>query len=79
MARGELVDVLGSGAQGKAKLLDFEIHQMIASLLAVATHVDSTAAAASQRSTPQKQPKKAMKAMSSMKADKQKKRKKTKK
>jgi len=56
----ELVELLRGGANGKAALLDAEIHTMLASLLAVATHVDSTAAAAAAKAAAQpKAPKKA--------------------
>ena len=54
----ELVELLRGGADGKAALLDAEIQTMLASLLAVATHVDSTAAAAKAAAQP-KAPRKA--------------------
>merc|ERR1711998_606556 len=35
---------LGAGADGKACLIDAQIHQLVAAMLAVATHADSTLA-----------------------------------
>jgi len=54
----DLMQELSTGAGGKGVLLDAPIHTMIATLLAVTTHADSTTlAAASAAAQPAKQPK----------------------
>lgn len=50
----ELLEALRSGADGKACLLDAQIHQMIRTLHAVATHEDSTKAAGATSEKPAK-------------------------
>lgn len=59
-ALAALVATLNSGADGKARLLDDEIHEMIRTLLAVATHVDSSTVQAKTDAKNKKQPKQAV-------------------
>lgn len=56
----ELVATLTSGTNGKGRLLDNEIHEMIHTLLAVSTHVDSTTVQAKGDTKAKKQPKQAI-------------------